>query len=77
MNIGADKSKELEGFSLSGPGVVNVNTLENKNERVLINRVEYADGSIWQRKDWSLTEVKPSYDRVLREQWTPGMCKGL
>jgi hypothetical protein len=62
--------------------VVNVNTLANKSqnplkEKVLINRVEYSDGSIWQRKDWSLNEVKASYDRVLREQWTPGTCKGL
>lgn len=82
VNIGADKSKELEGFSLSGPGVVNVNTLADKpenpfKEAVLINRVEYADGSIWQRKGWSLNEVKASYERVLREQWVPGMCKGL
>ncbi len=82
VNIGADKSKELEAFSLSGPGVVNVNTLANKSEnpfkeKILINRVEYSDGSIWQRKDWSFTEVKASYDRVLREQWVPGMCKGL
>lgn len=82
VNIGADKSKELEGFSFSPPGVVNVNTLANKSEnpikeKILINRVEYSDGSIWQRKDWSLAEVKASYDRVLREQWVPGMCKGL
>ncbi|HJT65491.1 MAG TPA: hypothetical protein VJ749_03500 [Pyrinomonadaceae bacterium] len=83
VNIGADKNKELEGFSLSGPSeVVNVKTLANKTEnpfkeRVEINRLEYSDGSIWQRKDWSLNEVKASYDRVLREQWTPGTCKGL
>lgn len=81
VNLLAGKSKDLEGFSLSGPSeVVNVNTLANKaenKERVLINRVEYSDGSIWQRKDWGLNEVKASYDRVLREQWTPGMCKGL
>jgi hypothetical protein len=82
VNIGADKSKELEGFSLSGPGVVNVNTLADKaenpfKEKVVINRVEYSDGSIWQRKDWNLAEVKASYERVLREQWVPGTCKGL
>jgi hypothetical protein len=80
VSIGTDKSKELEGFSVSGPGVVNVNTLAQENpikEKAVINRVEYSDGSIWQRKDWSLTEVKTSYERVLREQWVPGMCKGL
>src|SRR5690242_1779825 len=83
VNIATDKSKDLEGFSLSGPSeVVNVKTLANRSEnsfkeRVLINRVEYSDGSIWQRKDWSLNEVKASYERVLREQWSPGICKGL
>ncbi|HEY2963965.1 MAG TPA: hypothetical protein VGJ37_16210 [Pyrinomonadaceae bacterium] len=83
VNIGANRSKDLEGFSLAGPSeVVNVSTLANKSENpfkenVLINRVEFSDGSIWQRKGWNLGEVKTSYDRVLREQWTPGMCKGL
>lgn len=83
VNIPAGKSKELEGFSLSGPSdVVNVKTLGDNatnpfKEAVLINRVEYTDGAIWQRKGWSLAEVKGSYERVLREQWLPGMCKGL
>jgi hypothetical protein len=81
VNIPAGKGKDLEGFSLSGPSeVVNVKTLDSGTpfkESVLINRVEYADGSIWQRKAWNFAEVKGSYDRVLREPWVPGMCKGL
>jgi hypothetical protein len=83
VSIGTDKSKELEGFSLSGPSdVVSVSTLANKSEHpfkenVLVNRIEYADGSIWQRKGWNFADVKASYDRVLHEQWVPGMCKGL
>ena len=81
VNIPAGKGKDLEGFSLSGPSeVVNVKTLNSGSsfkEDVLINRVEYSDGSIWQRKAWNLAEVKGSYERVLREPWLPGMCKGL
>lgn len=83
VSIPAGKGKELEGFSLSGPSdVVNVKTLADNaakpfKEDVLINRVEFSDGSIWQRKGWNLAEVKASYDRVLREQWVPGTCKGL
>lgn len=83
VNIGAEKSRELEGFSVSGPSdVVTVDALASKSanpfkEKVLINRIEYADGSIWQRKDWNFGEVKNTYDRVLREPWLPGMCKGL
>jgi hypothetical protein len=81
VNIGQQKTKELEGFSLSGPSdVINVSTLSNGNafkEKVVINRVEYSDGTIWQRKDWHLSEVQRSYERVLREPWVPGTCKGL
>ena len=83
VKIEAGKGKELEGFSLSGPSdVVDVKTLADKSanpfkENVLINRVEYPDGSVSQRKTWNMAEVKGSYDRVLREQWLPGMCKGL
>ena len=83
VNIPGGKGKELEGFSLSGPSdVINVKTLESNaanpiKENVLINRVEYSNGSIWQRQGWTLAEVKGSYERVLREPWTPGTCKGL
>jgi hypothetical protein len=83
VNIPAGKGKELEGFSLSAPSeVVDVKTLAGNSakpfkENVLINRVEYSDGSMWQRKSWNLAEVKGSYERVLHEQWLPGMCKGL
>ena len=81
VNISAGKGKELEGFSLSGPSdVVDVKTLNAGGafkENVVINRIEFADGAIWQRKAWNLAEVKDSYERVLREPWLPGMCKGL
>jgi len=81
VNIGAGKNKELEGFSRSGPSdVVNVKTLNSGTpfkESVLINRIEYTDGTVWQRKAWNLADVKVSYERALREPWLPGMCKGL
>jgi hypothetical protein len=81
VSIRPDKEKELEGFSLSGPSdVVSVGALADKSqfkENAVINRIEYSDGSIWQRKDWKLAEVKGSYERVLREPWVPGQCKGL
>ena len=81
VNLRPDKEKELEGFSLSGPSdVVSVSALADKSrfkENVLINRIEYSDGTIWQRKGWHLAEVKGTYERVLREPWIPGQCKGL
>ena len=47
------------------------------NLRVLINRIEFTDGAMWQRKGWNLAEVKGSYERVLHEPWLPGVCKAL
>src|SRR5215204_5317632 len=81
VDIPAGKGKDLEGFSLSGPSdVINVQTLNAGSalkENVVINRLEYSDGSVWQRKTWNGDEVKDSYLRVLREPWLPGMCKAL
>ena len=83
VNIKPGKDTQLEGFSLFGPSsTINVESLSKKGsnpfeERVVINRVEYSDGSLWQRPDWKLSDVKASYQRVLNEKWTPGMCKGL
>ena len=79
VNISPNGKKELEGFSLANPStVINVDSLSKKfQEKVVINRVEYADGTIWQRKDWSLKEVKTAYERALKETWLPGMCKNL
>ena len=83
VNIKSQKDKDVQAFSLSGPSdVISVGSLANKSgnvfqERVVINRVEYADGSIWQRKDWNFGEVKLSVARALQGPWAPDMCKGL
>lgn len=76
------KEKELVAFSLAGPSkVVSAESLAAKSskppqERVLINRVEYADDTIWQRKDWSFAEIRLSYLTAIATPWTE-MCRGL
>jgi len=80
MKIKADKERDLEAFSLLGPSdVVSAASLANKSlqEKVLINRVEYADGSIWQRHGWSFAEIKDSYKRVIETPWESEGCRGL
>ena len=78
-----EKDKELQAFSLSGPqDVISVNILAKKSgsqgtEQVVINRVEFADGSIWQRKDWNFGEVRLSYARAVATPWGTEMCRGL
>ena len=84
VNIRPDKGKELQAFSLSGPSdVVSAGTLAGGSEnvfqgKVVINRVEYADGSLWQRKNWNFAEIKLGYQRAVGAPWQPGeMCRGL
>ena len=83
VSIKPEKDKELQAFSLSGShDVISVDTLSKKpanpdEEKVVINRVEYADGSIWQRKGWSLGEVRLSYARAVATPWGAEMCRGL
>ncbi|MBA2705685.1 MAG: hypothetical protein H0U60_17750 [Blastocatellia bacterium] len=80
--IKSGKEKELQASSLSGPSdVVSVETLTNSSskrlqEMVLINRVEYADGSIWERKGWRFSEIRVTLKRVLATPWTEP-CRAL
>ena len=77
------KDKEILAFSLSGPAdVIDVNSLGDKSknllqESVVINRVEYSDGSIWQRKDWNFGEIRLSYQRAIATPWGAEMCRAL
>ena len=83
VNIKPSKDKELQAFSVSGPSdVVSVQALANNSgnafqERVVINRVEYADGTIWQRKDWNFGEIRLGYKRAVGTPWGAEMCRGL
>lgn len=83
VKINPAKDKELQAFSVSGPSdVVSVQSLGNKpedafKEKVLINRVEYADGTIWQRKDWNFSEIRLGYRRAVGTPWGTEMCRGL
>ena len=83
VSIKPEKDRELQAFSLSGPhDVVSVDALSKKSatsaeEKVVINRVEYADGSIWQRKDWKFGEVRLAYARAVATPWGNEMCRGL
>jgi hypothetical protein len=83
VNIKSQRDIDVQGFSLSGPGdVISAGSVADASanglqERVVINRVEYADGTVWQRKDWNFGEVKSSIARALQGPWAPGMCKGL
>jgi hypothetical protein len=80
--INPDKGKDLQVFSLSGPSdVVDVKSLtkaraDQFKEGVVINRVEYADGSFWQRKEWNVSDLK-LVPKARSETRNLPMCRSL
>ena len=83
VNLKPDKDKELQAFSLSGPtDSVSAASLATSasplQEKVVINRVEFADGKSWTRKDWNAGEIKTAYQRAMATPWSPNeMCRAL
>lgn len=83
VKVDSNKTKEIMGFSLSGPGdVVSAASVDNKSgklfqEQAVINRVEYVDGTVWQRRDWNFAEVKQTYLRAVAAPWGKDMCRVL
>lgn len=81
VKIKPNKEVELQAFSLLGPSQV-VQASTNKpaspfQEKVLINRVEFTDGTIWQRRDWKFSEIRDSYRRAIDNPWEGEMCRAL
>lgn len=74
---------DLHVFSSLGPSdVISVESLSNEagklfDSRVTINRIEYSNGAILQRKDWSYTSLKAAIDRAVAEPWGSEMCRGI
>ena len=83
VQIKSGKEKELQAFGGSGPaGAISAESLAKNAanpfaERVVVNRVEYADGTIWQRKDWNYAEVRASIRRAVSTPWGAEMCRAL
>lgn len=72
-NLKPEKQKEFQVFSTLGPSsVISVESLSNKGknlfeENVLIDFVEYSDGSFWQQKDWNSEMASQARD-LLRKK---------
>ncbi len=83
VKIKPGKEGELHAFSVLGPGdLISAESLTDKSrnifeEKVLINRLEYTDGSILQRKGWNFAEMKSSIERATATPWRSEMCRSL
>jgi len=78
INLKADKDKDLQ--AISSPTTINaaVSGASSVQEKVIINRIEFADGKSWMRKDWNAAEIKESYKRAMATPWSPTeMCRAL
>jgi hypothetical protein len=60
--IKPNEKEKLEGYSLLPPTrVITVSASKSFSERVIINRIEYADGTSWQRANWHQPEGKSDH----------------
>lgn len=56
--IKPNQSERFEAYSIQPPiRVVSASSDKTFNQRVVINRIEYVDGTYWQRPDWHEPEV--------------------
>jgi len=61
------KPKESKTFELISPSSpVKVVSADKKEQegKVVINRIEYADGSVWKRKGWSILIPAETTDQL-------------
>jgi hypothetical protein len=84
MKLKPNQAKDVRVFSTLGPSnVVSVDTLAKKaespfSEIVLINFIEYTDGTYWQRKDWNANAVKVAYGvQSFSDLTREKVCRGL
>ena len=76
------QEKSLQAFSRQGPSeVIDIKSLGKKPENqfegaVRINRIEFADGTFWQRKDWEVNQLKLN-NKARADTRNLPMCRGL
>ena len=82
VKIRPEQAKDLEIFSLGGPSdVISVKSLAKGSgskfqEAVVIDRVEYSDGSFWQLKDWTV-DVSKLVSKPRGDSQKVSMCRGF
>jgi hypothetical protein len=77
------EKKSLSAFSTLAPSeAIDVESLAKSkdklfNEEVLVNRIEFSDGTILQRHGWKLSDVKASVEQVTSTPWGTEVCRAL
>jgi hypothetical protein len=74
---------ELSALSTLGPtDVISTDSLKNPdeklfNEKILLNRIEFTDGAILQRREWKMGDVEASVKKLTSGSWGKDVCKML
>jgi len=83
MKLKKGGTKELSAFSQLGPSdVIDAQSLAKPagklfSEEVIVNRIEFADGSILQRDNWKFDDVKKDIERATSTPWGQEVCRKL
>lgn len=82
VKIKPNQTGEIEVFSTLGPSdVISFKSLGSEgklfDEAAVVNRVEFRNGAVLQRKEWNFAEIKPSLDRAVSTPWGKEACRGL
>jgi hypothetical protein len=82
--IKSNDGKDLEVYSGAPPAakVISAKTLGGESrkpfvEKVIINRIEYSDGSSWQRTDWSFPTPEAATLSTAKRDIHEPVCRGL
>lgn len=83
VKIKSGDKRELMAASYFGPSnTISVESLEKTtdklfNEKVIINRIEFSDDSVLNRRDWKYDDFKDSIKRVTSKPWGNEVCRML
>ena len=83
VSLKPEKAQDFRVRTAKGPSeVVSAASLANKSkdlfiESVLINFIEYSDGSVWQRSDWDAVAARRNFDSRAVKERVSSNCYGL
>ncbi|CAN5556536.1 hypothetical protein BH10ACI2_BH10ACI2_12720 [soil metagenome] len=83
VNIKPDEKKELSVFSTLGPSdVISAESLSKTteklfDEKVILNRFEFSDGTLRQRGNWKYDDYQKSIERATATPWGKEVCRGF
>ena len=83
VKIKPDGKADLQLFTALGPpDLVSLSSSGSDFARAfkadaVINRVEFADGAVWQRLDWDIKSEQPKIKRAVSTPWGSEVCREL